>query len=83
MERKNLEAGKKAAEHLAPDPIKHTPEAPIISEEEAQIVESPDGSGPDPMTRGEAPDDIRRQAGNSGNPGQSGIRITPESDEKL
>ena len=42
MERKNLEAGKKAAEALAPDPIANQPEAPIISEEEAQIIESPD-----------------------------------------
>jgi hypothetical protein len=82
MERKNLEAGKKAAEHLAPDPIKHTPEAPIISEEEAQVIESPDGSGPDPLTRGEAPDDVRRQAGTRGDTGQGGIRITPESGER-
>lgn len=40
MERKNIDAGKKAAEELAPDPVEHTPEAPIISEEEAQVVES-------------------------------------------
>lgn len=46
MERKNLDAGKKAAEELAPEPIEHTPEAPIISEEEAQVVESPDTDTP-------------------------------------
>lgn len=46
MERKNLDAGKKAAEKLAPEPIEHTPEAPIISEEEAQVIESPDTDTP-------------------------------------
>lgn len=45
MERKILDAGKKAAEELAPEPIKHTPEAPIISEEDAQVIESSNTDG--------------------------------------
>jgi hypothetical protein len=78
MDWKNLKAGKKAAEEQAPDPIHRTPEAPIISEDEAQIVENPDGGGPDLPLVEESPNDIRRQAGNSGNPRESGIRITPD-----
>lgn len=79
MERKNLEAGKKAAEELAPEPIKHTPEAPIISEEEAQIIESPTGSAPQPREDEKLPHDIRRrQAGNDSKADSGGINITPE-----
>lgn len=63
MEWKNLEAGKKAAEALAPDPAEHTPEAPVISEEEAQAVESPEGSEPSPTPEEIVPDDVRREAG--------------------
>jgi hypothetical protein len=82
MERKNLEAGKKAAEHLAPDPIHNVPEAPIISEEEAQVIESPDGASPEPRLGEDVPNDVRRQAGNSGNLSDEGIRITPEPDQR-
>lgn len=78
MEKRNIEAGKKAAEHLAPDPIHHTPEAPIISEEEAQVIESPGGSSPEPRLDEHAPDDIRRQAGTSRPKSESGIDVTPE-----
>lgn len=65
MDWKNLEAGKKAAEELAPDPVEHTPEAPVISEEEAQVVESPDGSEPSPSPEDIGPDEVRREAGTS------------------
>lgn len=82
MDWNNLKAGKKAAQEKAPDPIDHTPEAPIISEEEAERIENPDGSGPDTPIVEEEPEDIRRQAGNSGNARQSGIRITPEPEDE-
>lgn len=82
MDWNNLKAGKKAAEDHAPDPIHNQPEAPIISEDEAQIVEDPDGQGPDPRIDEEAPDDVRRQAGNSGNSRQGGIRVTPKDDDR-
>lgn len=79
MEWKTLNAGKKTAEKLAPDPAEHTPEAPVISEEEAQIVENPSGQAPDPAPEEVAPDDVRRQAGTQGE--GDGIRITPEDDK--
>jgi hypothetical protein len=79
MERKILDAGKKAAEDLAPDPIKHTPEAPIISEEEAQVIESPSGSGQESHEDEQLPNDIRRRHADYDNKADSGgIRITPE-----
>jgi hypothetical protein len=80
MERKLLDAGKKAAQDLAPNPKDNTPEAPIISEEEAQILESPDGSGPETRLDEQTPEDVRRQAGNSGDLGDNGIRITPKNE---
>ena len=79
MDWKTLNAGKKTAEKLAPEPAEHTPEAPVISEEEAQVVENPSGQAPDPAPEEIAPDDVRRHAGNQG--ANDGIRITPEDDE--
>lgn len=78
MDWKNLNAGKQAAEELAPDPVEHTPEAPVISEEEAQMVESPEGATPGPAPEDTPPDDVRRQAGASGPP--DGMPITPDDD---
>jgi hypothetical protein len=82
MERKNLDAGKKAAEELAPEPIEHTPEAPIISEDEAQVIESPDT---DTDTR-----DTGKSAGNIADkvldrdddtiPDEGSVRIHPKHD---
>lgn len=80
MDWKTLNAGKKAAEELVPDPAHHTPEAPVISEEEAQVVESPSGATPDPAPEDIAPDDVRRQAGTSDD--TDGIRITPEDNDR-
>lgn len=80
MDWKTLNAGKKAAEELAPDPAEHTPEAPVISEEEAQVIENPSGQGPDPAPEEIAPDDVRKHAGH-GNADPDGIRITPEDDD--
>lgn len=68
MERKILDAGKKAAKELAPDPAHHTPEAPIISEEEAQLVEDPDSHGPDIPVAGKEPHEDA----------EGSIRITPD-----
>lgn len=79
MDWKTLNAGKKAAQDLAPDPIGHQPEAPVIPEEEAQVVENPSGQTPEPAPEEIAPDDVRRQAGTSG--GADGIRITPGDDQ--
>ena len=76
MDWKTLKAGKKAAEELAPDPDEHTPEAPVISEEEAKVVESPEGAAPSPAPEETPPNDVRRQAGQDDEP--DGIRITPE-----
>lgn len=79
MEKKNIEAGKKAAEHLAPDPIHHTPEAPIISEQEAQVIESPGGAGPEPREDEKLPNDIRRrQGGKDSKASSGGLDITPD-----
>lgn len=78
MDWKTLNAGKKAAEELAPDPAEHTPEAPVISEEEAQVIESPEGSTPDPAPENIPPDDVRKHAGTTGD--QDGIRITPDDE---
>ena len=75
MDWKTLNAGKKAAQDLAPDPVEHTPEAPVISEEEAQVIESPEGAAPSPAPEDIPADDARRLAGNSGD--ADGIRITP------
>lgn len=75
MDWKTLNAGKKAAQDLAPDPVEHTPEAPVISEEEAQVIESPEGAAPSPAPEDIPSDDVRRLAGNSGD--ADGIRITP------
>jgi hypothetical protein len=80
MDWKTLNAGKHAAEELAPDPSEHTPEAPIISEEEAQVVESPDGAAPDPAPENIPSDDVRRQAGTTGK--NDGIRITPDDNDR-
>lgn len=76
MDWKTLNAGKKAAEELAPDPIEHTPEAPVISEEEAQLVENPEGPNPTGTPEETSPDDVRRQAG-QGQDEPDGIRIRP------
>lgn len=76
MDWKNLEAGKKAAEDMAPDPAEHTPEAPVISEEAAQVVESPEGASPEPALEETPPNDVRRQAGTSGSP--EGMPLTPD-----
>jgi hypothetical protein len=80
MDWKTLNAGKKAAEELAPDPAHHTPEAPVITEDEAKVVESPSGATPDPAPEDTRPDDVRRHAGNPG--GADGIRITPDEDDQ-
>ena len=70
------EIGKKAAEELAPDPVEHTPEAPIISEEEAQVVENPSGAEPEPTPEDAGPDDVRRDAGKHQK--TDGLKIKPE-----
>jgi hypothetical protein len=80
MDKKNLQAGKKVAQELAPDPVEHTPEAPIISLEEAQRIESPDGNTPPLAPEETPPDDIRRDAGQDDQVGD-GLRITPEDDD--
>lgn len=76
MDKKNIQAGKKAAEELAPDPVEHTPEAPIISEEEAQVVENPSGAEPEPTPEDAGPDDVRRDAGKHQK--TDGLNIKPE-----
>lgn len=81
MDWKTLNAGKKTAEKLAPDPAEHTPEAPVISEEEAQAVENPSGQTPQKAPEEIAPDDVRKHTGH-GNADPDGIRITPEDNDK-
>lgn len=76
MDRETLNAGKKAAEALAPDPEEHTPEAPVISEKEAQAVVSPEGSEPSPTPEEIGPDDVRREAGTSA--ADDAIHIKPD-----
>jgi hypothetical protein len=79
VEKHIVDAGKKAAEDLAPDPIHHTPEAPIISEEEAQVIESPSGTAPEPREDEQLPNDIRRrQAGYDSKAESGGFDITPD-----
>ena len=80
MDWKTLNAGKKAAQDLAPDPIHHQPEAPVISEEEAQVVENPSGQTPEPAPEEIAPDDVRRHTGTPGD--TDGIRITPGDNDR-
>jgi len=78
MERKILDAGKKTAEDLAPEPIKHTPEAPIISEEEAQIIESPDTDG---ETR--VGENLGKKLANDDTPPEdSRVRLQPKDDHQ-
>jgi hypothetical protein len=80
MDKKNLQAGKKVAQELAPDPVEHTPEAPVISEEEAQRIESPDGSTPPLAPEETGPDDVRQDAGQD-DQASSGLRIIPKDDQ--
>lgn len=80
MDWKTLNAGKHAAEELAPEPAEHTPEAPVISEEEAQVVESPEGAAPEPAPEELPPDDVRKNAGTLGD--ADGIPITPEENDR-
>ena len=78
MEKDILDAGKKLAEDLAPDPVHNTPEAPIISEEEAQVIESPSGTVPEPRDDEKQPNDIRRQqAGKESKAESGGVSRTP------
>jgi len=79
VEKDILDAGKKLAEDLAPDPVHNTPEAPIISEEEAQVIESPSRTVPEPREDEKLPNDIRRrQAGKDSKAESGGLNIPPE-----
>ena len=51
------------------------PGTPVSPEEDVQTVESPEGASPSPAPEEVPPEDVRRQAGTSGE--QDGLPITP------